>query len=199
MPMTRQPLILAIWPATAPTAPAAPESDDGLARLGLTDIQQAEIRRQSGHAERAQVTGSGAALTSTFMTPSPFEMAYSCTPKAPVTVSPTAKPGFLDAITRPAPRARMTAPISTGAMYDRPSFIQPRIAGSSEMRQHLDQDFAFARLSDRLFGVGPVAPLGHADRAGRQAKLMVDEVHGVRLHGKRGRGSEAAPTSRIRD
>ncbi len=26
IPMTRQPLILAIWPATLPTAPAAPET-----------------------------------------------------------------------------------------------------------------------------------------------------------------------------
>src|SRR5262249_24385111 len=37
-----------------------------------------------------------------------------------------------DAITRPTPPARMTSPRATGAIYDLPSFIQPRIAGSSD-------------------------------------------------------------------
>src|SRR5688572_20477004 len=36
-------------------------------------------------------------------------------------------------MTLPAAPARMTSPSFTGGMYDLPSFIQPRIAGSSEM------------------------------------------------------------------
>ena len=35
-------------------------------------------------------------------------------------------------IIRDAAPARITSPIATGRMYDLPSFIQPRIAGSSE-------------------------------------------------------------------
>jgi hypothetical protein len=45
---------------------------------------------------------------------------------------PTANFGCFDAMTRPTPPARMTSPNATGAMYDLLSFIQPRIAGSSE-------------------------------------------------------------------
>ena len=33
---------------------------------------------------------------------------------------------------RPIPPARITSPIPTGGTYERPSFIQPRIAGSSD-------------------------------------------------------------------
>ena len=49
-----------------------------------------------------------------------------------MTRSPSAKLGCLEATTLPMPPARITSPISTGAMYDLPSFIQPRIAGSSD-------------------------------------------------------------------
>ena len=78
---------------------------------------------------------------STLVTPLPSETAYSCTPNTPVTCSPTAKSGLRDATTRPIAPARMTSPICTGGMYERPSFIQPRIAGSSEMYSTLHEDW----------------------------------------------------------
>ncbi len=51
----------------------------------------------------------------------------------PTTWSPDANLSLRDATTRPAPPARITSPTATGAMYDFASFIQPRMAGSSEM------------------------------------------------------------------
>src|SRR5687767_14876431 len=47
-------------------------------------------------------------------------------------MSPSLNFGCFDARTLPAPPARITSPIATGLMYERPSFIHPRIAGSSE-------------------------------------------------------------------
>ena len=60
--------------------------DDGLARLGLTDIQQAEVGRQSGHAEGTQVDGQrGQADVDLHDALAPSIKAYSWTPKMPVT------------------------------------------------------------------------------------------------------------------
>src|SRR5688572_2428393 len=50
----------------------------------------------------------------------------------PTTWSPTANFGSFEATTLPTPPARMTSPMPTGGMYDLPSFIQPRMAGSSD-------------------------------------------------------------------
>ena len=58
--------------------------------------------------------GSGASDGSTLIAPAPSLSAYSCTPKRPLTVSPSAKSGCCEAITRPIPSARITSPISTG-------------------------------------------------------------------------------------
>ena len=41
---------------------------------------------------------------------------YSCTPSRPLTTSPTAKAGSLEAMTRPMPPARITSPMPTGGM-----------------------------------------------------------------------------------
>src|SRR5215471_13927616 len=51
----------------------------------------------------------------------------------PTTWSPTASDGSFEAITRPTPPARITSQSLTGGTYDFPSFIQPRIAGSSDI------------------------------------------------------------------
>jgi hypothetical protein len=77
--------------------------------------------------------GRGATCGSSLRTPRPSETAYSCTPNIPETRSSTAKPACFEATTRPSAIARMTAPMPTGSRYDRPAFIQPRIAGSIEM------------------------------------------------------------------
>src|SRR5437016_233017 len=76
---------------------------------------------------------SGACLVSTLRTRSPLEMAYRCTPNIPCTASPDLKAGLLDFSTVPAEKLRMTSPRPTGGEYDLVSFIQPRMAGSSEI------------------------------------------------------------------
>jgi hypothetical protein len=48
MPITRAPLSLAIWPTTAPVAAATV-----LPRLGLTDVEQANVGGESGHPWKA--------------------------------------------------------------------------------------------------------------------------------------------------
>ncbi len=48
MPTARQPLILAIWPTTAPTAPAAAETTTVSPALGCADVEQTKIRRHPG-------------------------------------------------------------------------------------------------------------------------------------------------------
>src|SRR5262245_61256078 len=77
--------------------------------------------------------GMGATLGSIFCTALPFRTAYSCTPSNPDTVSPAPSPSKFEVTTSPAAIARMTSPIWTGGMYERPSRIHPRMAGSSEM------------------------------------------------------------------
>src|SRR5260221_195897 len=69
----------------------------------------------------------------TLRTPLPSEIANFCTPELPATRSPSLNPGWRDASTLPAAPARITSSMATGRMYDLASFIQPRMAGSSEM------------------------------------------------------------------
>ncbi len=79
-------------------------------------------------------SGSGARRGSTLFRPWPLESAYSCTPIKPLTKSPAAKFGLFDSVTWPTAMARITPPSGTGGMYESSlAFIQPRIAGSSEM------------------------------------------------------------------
>ena len=132
MPIARHPLIFAIWPTTEPTAPAAPDTTTVSPALGLPMSRRPKYAVMPGMPRTPRYTGSGAKRVSTFCTPLPSEIAYSCTPKAPATKSPALNPGCFDALTTPAPPARITSPISTGRMYDLPSFIQPRMAGSSD-------------------------------------------------------------------
>ena len=76
---------------------------DRLAGLRLADIEQAEISGQPGHAQRAQVDRQRRKRTSIFMTPSPLDKCIFLDAEGAGDMSPTANPGFCDAITRPAP------------------------------------------------------------------------------------------------
>ena len=72
---------------------------------------------------------------------------YCCTPPQPQIKSPTLNFGWLFvSMTSPTVPARIMAPISTGSMYDLPSRIHPRIAGSNEMYWFLIRISPFERL-----------------------------------------------------
>ena len=141
MPTARQPWILAIWPTTLPTAPAAPDTTTVLPATGLPMSSRPKYAVRPGMPSVLSITGSGTSpgdsRGSIGVTPSPLEIAYSCRPNVPRTCVPTASCGCFDSTTLPIAPARITSPIATGRMYDLPSFIQPRIAGSSEMYRTL--------------------------------------------------------------
>src|SRR5215510_11475188 len=126
IPTARQPLILAIWPTTIPVAPAAPETTTVSPARGLPISSNPKYAVSPVIPSAPRYTGNGAMLGSIFVSPRPSEMAYSCTPSTPKTYSPVVNDGFCDATTQPTAPARITSPIFTGSMYDRPSFIQPR-------------------------------------------------------------------------
>src|SRR5258708_33529973 len=62
----------------------------------------------------------------------PSVMAYSCQPSIPMTTSPSAYPGCLEATTVPQAKERIGAPMATGSEEFATAFTQPRIAGSIE-------------------------------------------------------------------
>ena len=110
------------------TATPSPSPNPNAMRFGL-DVKYAVTPGMPSVPRKA---GSGAKRASTLLTCAPATTAYSCTPSRPLTWSPLAKFGCFDSTTSPMASARITSPIATGAMYDLASFIQPRIAGSSE-------------------------------------------------------------------
>ena len=121
IPTTRQPLIFASWPTVCPTAPAAPDT---------TRVSPAFGWPTSISPKYAVIPGMPSTLSHWPTVPierSIFEMSpratcfsltvqYSCRPGAPATRSPSENAVLRDAITVPMPPARITAPISTGAM-----------------------------------------------------------------------------------
>src|SRR3954447_26138155 len=133
MPTTRPaPLIRATWPATLPTAPAAPLMTTVSPSSSAPTSSTPKYAVRPGMPSAPRYEGSGASDGSIFCIPPPSAVTYSCAPKIPVTWSPSANPSWREASTLPTPPARITSPIPTGSMYERPSFIQPRIAGSSD-------------------------------------------------------------------
>ena len=79
----------------------------------------------------------GARAGSTFRSCPGLATAYSCQPSEPSTMSPTATSGVRDSATRPTTPPVITPPISTGAAYDGPSRILPRMYGSSDSQATL--------------------------------------------------------------
>ena len=69
----------------------------------------------------------GAAPGSSLRTPRPSERPYSCHPAPASTRSPSANPSCRDATTRPTVPPVITSPSSTGAAYDGPAFMRPRM------------------------------------------------------------------------
>src|SRR6478735_5165949 len=71
-------------------------------------------------------------------------------------------------MTRPMPAARITSPISTGGTYERPAFIQVRIAGSMDRYSTRTRSSPSAGLgtgpSVNVQSVGLGRPTGHAAR-----------------------------------
>ena len=132
MPIARAPLSFAICPATEPTAPAAPDTTTVSPSCRSPTSSRPKYAVMPVMPSAPTWVLSGATPASTFSSWSPGSSAYSCAPSTPETWSPSAKRSSPDATTRPTPPARMTAPILTGGTYERPSFIQPRMAGSSD-------------------------------------------------------------------
>ena len=108
-------------------------NDDGITLLRRADIQQAEISGHAGHAERVEKRRQRRELW--------IDLGELRAVEGGVFLNTEARRrhgrrrrnlGCLDAMTLPTAPARMTSPIPTGAMYDLPSFIQPRMAGSSD-------------------------------------------------------------------
>src|ERR1039457_1540217 len=99
MPTTRQFLILAICPTTAPTAPAAAETTTISPGFGCPVSRSPKYAVMPGMPNTLRYFGNGAILASTFVTPRPSVSAYSCTPNDPETHSPHEKRGLRDALT----------------------------------------------------------------------------------------------------
>ena len=92
----------------------------------------------------------------------------------------------MEAITSPTAPARITSPMPTGGMYERASFIHPRIAGSSEMylvrtstSPSPGSPTGSSVCSHTLVGGQPLRPGGEAD-------LVIDGVHEVSLRCRSG-------------
>ena len=107
-------MILAICPATLPTAPAAPDTTTVSPSFSLPVSSRPKYAVSPVIPSAPRYVDGPASEVSILITPWPSDTAYSCTPNAPYTSSPTAKPGCAEAVTRPTAPARMTAPISTG-------------------------------------------------------------------------------------
>ena len=69
----------------------------------------------------------GAIFGSTLRRPLPSDSAYCCQPECASTMSPLAKPGLFDATTSATVPPSITPSIGTGAEYDGPSLMRPRI------------------------------------------------------------------------
>ncbi len=114
MPITRQPVILPIWPTTEPVAPAAPEITRVSPALGLPTW----VRPRNAVLPVVPSTLSAAGIVTpsgTFARSAAARMAYSLQPSGPATRSPTAKSGLSESTTRPAPEPGMMSPTCVGA------------------------------------------------------------------------------------
>src|SRR5713226_8596951 len=106
--------MLAICPATEPTAPAAPDTttlSNGLIAQTSCNPKYA-VRPVKPSAPKAVDTG--AAVLSSLRQPDPFETTCSCHPVCPTTMSPAEKPVFFDSTTSATPPPTISPPISTG-------------------------------------------------------------------------------------
>ncbi len=114
MPMTRQPLSLPIWPATEPTAPAAPEitsTSPGFGRPTCSTPMYAvrpviPSTPSAAAGDTPSGTGSRRAASSA---------AYSRQPSGPLTRAPGAYFAEREASTSPMPWPGMTLPMSVGS------------------------------------------------------------------------------------
>ena len=113
MPITRQPLILAICPTTEPVAPAAPETTTVSAAFG-SPISSNPKKAVIPVVPSAEIASSGGVPTGTFWKFGPA--AHSCQPVKPLTRSPGTKPSRFDSTTSPIADPRITSPMPTGGM-----------------------------------------------------------------------------------
>ena len=109
----RQPLIRAIWPATLPTEPAAPETTTVCPGSGPPDVEQAEVRRQPAQAQHAEVHGRGGerGVDPGHAAPVRHRVALHAEDARTPARRP-GSPGWRESTTAPMPAARMTSPIS---------------------------------------------------------------------------------------
>ena len=181
MPIARHPLIFAIWPTTAPTAPAAPDTTTVSPGLRLADVEQAEVGGHAGHAERAQVDRAAAPARGRCD-------ARPCRRRARTPARRTCRrrgrrrrnSACFDAMTRPTPPARITSPSATGAMYDL-RVVHPAAHRRIERDvEHLDEHSPSAASRDRFLGERPVGGLRQADRTRGETELAVERHRGPR-------------------
>ena len=115
VPITWQPRILAIWPATDPVAPAAPETTTVSPACGFPMSSNPKYAVRPV-VPKTPMASTGSAPGGTCRMPSgPRASAtvYSCHPVMPETSAPTGSWSVFDSITSPTPIARITSPIRT--------------------------------------------------------------------------------------
>ncbi len=76
IPTARQPLIRAIWPATLPTAPAAPDTTTVCPGSGRPTSSSPKYAVNPVVPSTPRWTGAGASVVSTAVMPRPSEIAY---------------------------------------------------------------------------------------------------------------------------
>src|SRR5204863_4794989 len=109
MPTARQPLSLAIWPTTPPTAPEAAETTTVSPALGWQISSSPTQAVTPGMPSTPRNADIGTRLASILLSPLPSDTPYCCQPKPPSTLSPTANFGFFDSMTSPTVPPTMTS------------------------------------------------------------------------------------------
>ncbi len=114
MPTARHPAILASWPTTDPVAPAAPETSTVSPATGRPTLNSPQYA-VTPVVPRTDSIAVGGNAVSILTSPSPLDTCHSVQPVEPITISPTAKPGWWLSTTSLIPLPRITSPIAIGA------------------------------------------------------------------------------------
>src|SRR3954471_24031915 len=173
MPTARQPLILASWPTTLPTAPEAAETTTVSPALGWQISSRPTHAVTPGIPSTPRYAESGTRLASTLLSPLPSDTPYCCQPNMPSTVSPVANLAFFDSTTSPTVPPIITSPSSCLAAYDLPSFIRPRMYGSSESQRFFTSTSPSRSGGSGTLSIRKLSSLTHPEgRLARSTRLF---------------------------
>ncbi len=132
LPITRQPFSFAIWPATDPTAPAAPDTNTVSPSFGRPTSSRPTYAVKPGIPSTPRAVDTGASEGSTGRSPAPSLSAHSRQPRLWTTHVLSGHCGLREATTWPTAPPVSGSPTWKGGTYDFASFMRPRMYGSTE-------------------------------------------------------------------